>query len=145
MTGCVYERQVCCSFNSQGQDLLPLPVCHEGWTLPGCYASAQASWGKHNSGNGTGHRRKPQFLPRLYSQHWPWAPCLCGSEVLNSQWGLPLRDMMVFPGIRLALLVPGPDLSNLSTRRRNYAAESWWETKDFSYKGTAKENFKQKL
>lgn len=45
MTGCVYGRQVCCSFNSQGQELLPLPVCHEGWTLPGCYASAQASWG----------------------------------------------------------------------------------------------------
>ena len=28
MTGCVYVRQVYCSFNSQGQELSSLPVCH---------------------------------------------------------------------------------------------------------------------
>lgn len=145
MTGCVYGRQVCCSFNSQGQELLSLPVCHEGRTFPGCYASAEVYWGKHGPGSGAGHLRKPQLLPRLCSHHWPWASCLCGSEVLNSQRGLPLREMMVFPGITLALLVPGAGHSNLSTRRRNYAAESRWETVDFSYKGTTKENFKRKL
>lgn len=38
--------------------------------------------------------------------------------------GLPLREKMFFPGITLGLLLPGADHSNLSTGRRNYAAES---------------------
>jgi len=52
---------------------------------------------------------------------------------------------MAFPGVMLALLIAGADHSNHSSRRRNYAAESWWGTADSCYKGIAKENFKRKL
>lgn len=146
LTGCVDGRQVCCSFNSQGRELPSLPVCHaKGGPFGGCYTSAGAHWDKHGAGSGTGHSRKHLYLPRLYGQHGPWAPVHCCSAVLNSLWGLLLRDRMVFPGVTSTLLVTGADHSNHSAKRRNYEAESWWGAVDSCYKGTAKENFKRKL
>lgn len=147
MTGCVYGRQVCCAFNSQGQELPSLPVCH---AKGGPYLAATpllrlagASMAQAGAPDTAGHRTL--CLPRLYGQHWPWAPLCCCSAVLRSWWGLLLRDRMISPGVTLAVLFAGADHSNWSARRSNYVAESWWGTADSCYKGTAKEDFKRKL
>lgn len=150
MMGCVDRRQVCCSFNSQGQELPSLPCVMQrvdllvaATPLLGLTGTSTAQAAAPGTAGNTFYL--PSYLPRLYGQHGPWAPIHCCSAVLTSLWGLLLRDRMVFPGVTSALLVAGADHSNHSARRRNYAAEFWWGAVDSCYKGTAKENFKRKL